>query len=60
MWSLSLYLCLKVSILFLGLILVRITVPRLRIETLSKTGWASGFTIFAYVFIVYAGTWFLV
>lgn len=46
--------------LFLVLILVRITVPRLRIETLSKTGWASGFTIFAYVFVVYAGAWFLV
>jgi len=59
LWSLGWYLCLKVSALFILLILVRVTVPRLRIESLSRLGWVSGLSIFSYVIAAYGVMWFL-
>jgi NADH:ubiquinone oxidoreductase subunit H len=52
-------LCLKVGILFLLLILVRITVPRLRVETLSRLGWVSGLSLFSYILVAYGVVWFV-
>ena len=34
----------KVTLLFLLIVLIRITVPRLRLETLSRSSWLLGLT----------------
>jgi NADH:ubiquinone oxidoreductase subunit H len=45
--------CAKVVVLFAALILVRITVPRMRFESLSKSGWVTGMALLAAILLVY-------
>jgi NADH:ubiquinone oxidoreductase subunit H len=59
LWGVSWYLCIKVSLLFLVLVLVRITVPRLRVESLSKFGWVAGLAVLSYIAAVYGVVWFI-
>lgn len=47
-------LCVFGALLFVSLIFIRITVPRFRVETLSRLGWATLLSLLAAVWLAYA------
>ena len=46
-------LCLKCLVIFLAVVMVRVTVPKFKLETLSKLGWLYSLVILLCVFLVY-------
>jgi NADH:ubiquinone oxidoreductase subunit H len=49
--------CCKVGLVFFALVTVRLTVPRLKLEVLSKSGWVAGFGILLFSIAVYLPAW---
>ena len=46
-------LCLKCLVIFLAVVMVRVTVPKFKLETLSKLGWLYSLVMLLCVFLIY-------
>ena len=56
-WA-ALAICLKLLVFFGFLVLVRLSTPRPRLESMSRAGWLTGLALLAYIFVVY-GVFFI-
>ena len=55
----AIFLCLKCLFVFLSVVLVRVTTPKFKLETVTKLGWLYSLSMVFSVFTVYWSGFFL-